>query len=130
MVGIYILWGIPGVIQIFYIIRKWRNRSKRCTLKIPVRVIEVIARKPRSGNAMLYKPIFETFISGERKIIDSARSTMLFQLEEGQELYLYVNPSDIQDFTYDSPYKEKIIFLDKIACIAPFLFIILFRILY
>ncbi len=122
MIIVYILCSIFGIFNICFIKKKWRKRYERCILRIPVCVIENIARRPRAGTVIFYKPIFETYAFGDRIIIDSAVGTQLFQLDEGQKLWIYVNPDNPQEFMYESPYKDKLIFFDKCACAFPFLF--------
>ena len=118
---LFIYWLI-----IFSYIRKtWEGRQKRCTLRVLVKVIEVITMKPTRGTVLLHKPIFEACLMGDKVIINSAVKTHLFKLEVGQELWLYINPDDPQDFLYDSPYKDKLIFVDKIACVLPLIAILI-----
>lgn len=117
---VYIFCIAISIINSYVVIKRWGGRKKRCTLRVPVHVTEVITMRPRRGTVLLHKPIFEVCLLGNKVLINSAVNTHLFKLEVGQELWLYINPDNPQDFMYESPYKDKLLFLDKLACVMPF----------
>jgi len=113
-----------------YIRKKWGEQQKRCTLRVPVKVIEVITMRPTRGTVLLHKPIFEACVMGSNVIINSAVKTHLFKLEVGQELWLFINPDDPQDFLYESPYKDKLMFVDKISCALPLIAMLMYFLMF
>ena len=122
---IYVFYAFGCVVFSYVNIKKWSGRKKRCTLRVSVKVVEVITMKPRRSTVLVYKPIFEADVMGNKVLINSAIYTQLFKLETGQELELYINPDNPQDFMYDSPYKDKLLFLDILACVMPLFFMLL-----
>ena len=122
---VYIFCASICIINSYIVIKRWGERKKRCTLRVPVKVIEVIAMKPRRSTVLVYKPIFEVDIMDNKVLINSAIYTPLFKLEAGQGLQLCINPDNPQDFMYDSPYKDKLLFLDILPCVIPLVFMFL-----
>ena len=126
----YIFLFVTWLISFYQIRKKWMGRQKRCTLRVPIKVIEVISFRPSRGTVLLHKPIFEVCIMGNKVLINSAINTHLFKLEVGQDLWLYINPDNPQDFMYESPYKDKFLFYDKLICVMPFICMLFWFIFY
>ena len=96
--AIYILYlccAAIGIINSYTVIKEWGGRKKRCTLRVPAKVVEVLTMKPKGEFVLMHKPIFETCVMGSKVIINSAVKTHLFKLEVGQELWLSINPDDL-----------------------------------
>lgn len=110
-------------------IKKWTGRKKRCTLRIRVQVIEILNKRPKRGSDLLHKPIFKVCLIKREIIINSALYTNIFKFELGQELWLRVNPQNMQDFMYESPYNEIIMLADGIGCVLPFLAMLIYFLL-
>lgn len=106
-------------------LKKWTGRKQRCTLRIHVQVIEILTKKPGKGSSLLCKPIFKICSIKNAPTINSALYTSLFTFNIGQELWLRVNPENIQDFMYESPYNDIIIFLDALGCVLLFIVLVI-----
>jgi len=120
--AIYILYlacAAIGIINSYTVIKEWGGRKKRCTLRVPAKVVEVLTMKPKGEFVLMHKPIFETCVMGNDVLINSAIYTHLIKLKTGQKLQIYINPDNPQDFMYASPYKNKLLFRDMLGCVMP-----------
>jgi len=95
------------------------RKKKRCTLRVPAKVVEVLTMKPKGAFVLMHKPIFETCVMGNDVLINSAIYTHLIKLKTGQKLQIYINPDNPQDFMYAPPYKNKLLFRDMLGCVMP-----------
>lgn len=126
---VYIFLSIYSLSFCYIKIKKWTGREKRCTLRIRVQVVEILTRKPQRGAGLLYKPIFKISSVKSENVIKSATYTHLFKFVEGEEIWIYVNPMDIQDFMYEPPYKNILLFVDGLSCIMPLLAMLIYFLL-
>ncbi len=104
-------------------IRKWIKERQNCTMKLTVEIIEIKELRRKGGIVPLYKPVFETYLSGEKQLINSAIYSWLFKFKKGQKLQIYVNPNKLQEFRYDSPYKERLFIIDFFSCFMQLVFL-------
>lgn len=109
-----------GLFICYIKIKKWVGRENRCTLKVQVQVVDILTRKPQRGAGLLYKPIFKISSVKSERLIKSALYTHLYKFDIGDQIWIYVNPNDLQDFMYESPYKDIGILIDGLACVMPF----------
>ena len=116
---IYVWCAAIGIFNSYSVIKEWGSRKKRCTLRVPAKVVEVLNMKPKRTLVMMHKPIFEICVMGNNILINSAIYTHLIKLKTGQKLQLYINPDNPQDFMYASPYKNKLLFRDMLGCVMP-----------
>lgn len=121
---IYIPWFILGLMLCYFKTRKWIKRRKNCTEKVQVKVIEILSKRGGRGG-VIHKPIFKVCSLRKEIIIDSALYTNLYSFDVGQVLWIYVNPNDLQDFMFESPYIVIIMLADGVACLLPFIAILL-----
>lgn len=99
-------------------VKRWKERKKRCTLRIQAQVVEVITTESRRGTAVLHKPILKVSLGGSEHIIKSAVIIRSLKFNLGEEIWIYVNPNSPQDFMYDSPHKDRIIFSEAGSCLV------------
>lgn len=103
--------------------RKWNHRFKNCTKKITVHVSDVLEKKTRRGG-MVYKPIFTGIEDGREFVISSAFYSNLVSFGVGENVELFVNPEDYQNFIYAEKSYNKGLNADIFACIfIPIIFL-------
>lgn len=123
---VYIILFVCWLVLCYYKSKKWIGRKERCTLRIRVQVVEVLTRKPQRGAGLLYKPIFKISLVKSENLIKSATYTHLFKFDPGDEIWIYVNPNNLQDFVYESPYNDILKMLDMGACLLPLLAMLIY----
>lgn len=120
----FIILIVPWLILSGFKIKKWRDREKRCTLKVCVQVTDILVKRPRRGSDLVYKPVFTIYFTNTT--IDSALYTNLYHFTIGQKLWIRINPNDIQDFIYESPYKEIEMGADVLCCVIPLVVLVIY----
>ena len=102
------------------------GKIKRCTLHVMAEIYkESVVRKEERG---IYRPVFRT--CDDNTMIDSAVYPsvykILFRFKEKERIYIWVNPSDRQDFMFGNPYRRREMFMDLLRCLSPFLLMLIF----
>ena len=98
---------------------KWAYRYRNCTQELPVRVVEVLERRPMRGSSMLYKPIFQPEEGDDRTLIDTAYYSNLLSFQVGERVVLLVNPANIKEFRFKEEQYNKGMKADLVACVIP-----------
>lgn len=97
---------------------KWHNLKKNCILPVVASVIEIKKKRMRCGTgALVYKPIFQITLQGQKYLITSAHYSNLFDFHIGQQVPLRINPQNCNLFLYDEEKYNKGILLDIFACL-------------
>lgn len=104
--------------------------GKNCILRVNAKVVEILERKPQRGAGLMYKPVFQISFMERTVLIKSATYTNLLQFELNQEISIYINPNNPQDFMYESPYISIVIFADILACSFPLIAMLLLYIFF
>ena len=114
------------VVYTYSAVKKWRGKIKRCTLHVMAEIYkESVVRKEERG---IYRPVFRT--CDDNTMIDSAVYPsvykILFRFKEKERIYIWVNPSDRQDFMFGNPYRRREMFMDLLRCLSPFPLMLIF----
>ena len=123
---------VYGILFMFFVVytysavKKWRGKIKRCTLHAMAEIYkESVVRKEERGT---YRPVFRT--CDDNTMIDSAVYPsvykILFRFKEKERIYIWVNPSDRQDFMFGNPYRRREMFMDLLRCLSPFPLMLIF----
>ena len=114
------------VVYTYSAIKKWRGKIRRCTLHVMAEVYkESVVPKEERG---IFRPVFRA--CDDNTMIDSAVYPsvykILFRFKEKERIYIWVNPSDRQDFMFGNPYRRREMFMDLLRCLSPFLLMLIF----
>ena len=103
------------VVYTYSAVKKWRGKIKRCTLHVMAEIYkESVVRKEERG---IYRPVFRA--CDDNTMID-------FRFKEKERIYIWVNPSDRQDFMFGNPYRRREMFMDLLRCLSPFPLMLIF----
>ena len=101
--------------------RKWSQKANNCTKELKVAVIDILERKTARGG-MIYKPIFQSL--DYSIIIDSAYYSSLVSFQQGEQVYLLINPNNPKEFLYKDNAYNKGKIADIVCCLLPLIFIL------
>ncbi len=95
--GAFALVGVTFLAIGIFMLREHKRKLQRCTSRTWGKVIGLIERRDKDGVRFLH-PVFEYTVGDRTLIKESGYGSTGQQFQEGQNVVIYFNPNDYDDY--------------------------------